>query len=170
MSELSLEQWLDVAVEATTETANKALACDSVAVAKPNRGPHLAPAGAYVPIISQKERILIGLVASEDGCMSLARSLLCMETDEADPEEQDIADAIQEIVNIVAGVVQRRAANQVGTVELGLPMFVVGKMRRASNEALAFAEMQFDQVSADLVLLRQTPPENTNAIKTAAQR
>lgn len=70
----------------------------------------------------------LAVVATEDTCKKMARALLCMEPDE-EVGNEELADAMGEIINIVAGVFKTRLAErekQVIPISLGLPLFLVG--------------------------------------------
>lgn len=149
-----MADWLAVAVESAAETATGALACE--AAEQVGGVERLLPddtAGAYVPIIAGNERLLVGLLSSDAGCQDLSRRLLGMEPEEV-PSGDDVADAVGEIVNIVAGVVQRRVAGRMPVLELGLPFFIRGQVVASDKQEVAVAAMQLDGVRADLVLVR----------------
>ncbi len=84
----------------------------------------------------------------------MTRSLLFMEPDEDDPSREDMADAVGEIVNIIAGIMQRDLAEQVPEIQLGLPIFVAGEVVRHPAQEAANSDVMFDGTSAKVVVLR----------------
>ncbi len=75
----------------------------------------------------------LAVMADAASCHAIARMLFAMEPDE-EPEPEDLADGLGEIVTVAAGLlkVKRLAAGQ--KVQLGLPLFVEG---RSCSEVVA---------------------------------
>ena len=153
---LSVEHWLSIAIEATAETVTGTLACTSFSITDRNAKMPGHSAGAYLPLLSGRELMNVGLLSSEDGCKALTRAMLMMEPEEGDPSDQDVADAIGEIVNIFAGVIKGKVAGEIPVLELGLPMFLTGKVTPREGDETAVASIQIDDVKADVVILRGT--------------
>ncbi|MEZ5063417.1 MAG: chemotaxis protein CheX [bacterium] len=153
--DFSLEQWLDVALEATGEVATTALGGEF-------RVTHLEPpdpsirTGAYIPLRSADQSLLVGLLGTESTCRKLARTLLGMEDEpEGDPSDPDVADAVGEIVNMLAGGIQRRMNGNDSRVELGLPIFVRGAILPTRRMEATMAGVVFDDVEAELLMFRE---------------
>ncbi|MDP6839465.1 MAG: chemotaxis protein CheX, partial [Planctomycetota bacterium] len=123
---LSTEQWLTVALEALKDSALGSFAAEGVFVTPEDSALAAEHSGAYVPLMAGDESMQVGLLTSEAGCEALTRALLAMEPDEAAPGLEDVVDAVGEIVNIVAGVMQRQLAEEGLFGEIGLPIFVEG--------------------------------------------
>ena len=151
---LSAQHWLQVAVDATRETGETSLGCESISQIDGAGAKPTSAEGAYVPLVASKERFLLGMLASETTCQSLARRLLGMEDDEEEPTQEDVADAVGEIVNIVAGVMQRQLADAVGAVELGLPFYVRGKVATTDKHEVGVCNLDLDGMGIELVVVR----------------
>jgi CheY-specific phosphatase CheX len=63
---------------------------------------------------------------------ALAKDLLMME----EPGEESIRDAVGELVNNIAGVFKSRYHEQYGSVALGLPLVVSGRVRPVGDNAM----------------------------------
>ena len=76
------------------------------------------------------ERVGYILIASEmPSAIAVAREMLMTE----DPDEESVRDAIGELTNNIAGCFKTRYHEQYGSVALGLPMVVSGKVRPLSD-------------------------------------
>jgi chemotaxis protein CheX len=129
-------------VETADEIATTALGFDGatmVSVSNQRPGPGN---GAYVPLISDTLNLQFALMASAGTCAALAKDLLGMEQD--DPlDDADIADAIGEIANIMAGGLKSRLVDADPGLKLGLPVVVCGYL---------FANASLEVVSAEVLI------------------
>lgn len=72
------------------------------------------------------DRVGYIIFASETGtAMEIAKSLLMLD----EPDDESIRDAIGELTNNIAGVFKSKYHDQYGSVALGLPLVVSGKIR-----------------------------------------
>jgi CheY-specific phosphatase CheX len=82
--------------------------------------------GSCISLIRPNGGWNLGLLGTNESCKSLARALLGMEPEE-DLGKEELADALGEIVNMVAGVVKRKLpAGESQELHLGLPLFIAG--------------------------------------------
>jgi len=146
----SPERWMREVVGAAEEIAT-AMGLGGVRVVGSIPLPSDLP-GAYLPIVGVGgASVYVGWLASNSGCEAMARALL------GDPtigrlSHDEVADAMGEIVNIVAGAVKRRMAPQGGTLILGLPIYVASPIRPLAGRALA-TQVTCGGVSGVLVLI-----------------
>lgn len=68
----------------------------------------------------------LAVMADRSSCNALTRVLFAMEPDE-DPELEDLADGLGEIVNVAAGVLKTKRLEAGQRVQLGLPLFMEGR-------------------------------------------
>lgn len=155
-AKLSASQWLDAAVDATRETAIASLGSAEVEVSGTHREVPVGLMGAYVPLMADDQSLHIGLVSSDEGCATMARALLGMEPDDEEEElrEDDMVDAVAEVVNILAGVMMRRMADRVSSFDLGLPIFVSGKVSCPGPHDVRVAVLDIDGVVAQVVMMQ----------------
>tara|TARA_R110000868_G_scaffold97621_1_gene268684 strand:+ start:142 stop:636 length:495 start_codon:yes stop_codon:yes gene_type:complete len=81
--------------------------------------------GAIIGLTSDTNTVQLMVVATRRGSEKLGKALLGFEPDET-IETGDLADAIGEIINIVAGMVKTAVNDQDDALSLTLPTFVEG--------------------------------------------
>ena len=92
-------------------------------------------------LVGASERILALNVTSADGRSISAAFLRGLQ---GEPDHDMIADALGELVNIVAGQVKSAAAGTAGAFEIGIPSVVVGQgheIRHQADMPASFARM-----------------------------
>lgn len=153
MSSLPLSDWLDATCGVMLEVAASALAFESSEeLARKNSLPRELP-GAYVPLLTERASLQVGIASTHEGCAALARALLCMEPGE-EVSHGDVADALGEIANIVAGALKGRMAPRAGSVTLGLPIFFNGAIEPTDKLEFAVADMRLGTIDASLVVVQ----------------
>ena len=151
---VSGDQWLNAALESVKEVATGALCNDEFEVTG-RRWRSTGHFGAYIPLVTEEESLHVGVVASRSGCALLTRALLGMEPDEEDPTHADVADAVGEIANMVAGGMQRRMSELFPLSQLGLPIFIHGDIEPTPKMETLVARVQIGEISLEVVVLRQ---------------
>ena len=149
---LAPARWLDAALDATEELAKTVLGCSDFCVGERDTPKTENLTCAYIPLISRSQAFQLGFAATRDSCEALTKNLLGMEEDE-DAGELDVADAVGEIVNIVAGGVQIRLADSALVIELGLPILTNGGIYALPTQETVGAEVKMDAVDAVIVLV-----------------
>ena len=145
-------RWLGMALDAAREVGTGSLDLAAEFVDARTRDRSEVSAGAFIPIICGPDKLHIGMASTEKGCIDLTRALLCMEPDEDDPTQEDVADAVSEIVNILAGIMQRMAPDDGPQVELGLPIFINGGIVACRLET-EFATIQYGNTVVDITVI-----------------
>jgi hypothetical protein len=153
--------WVVAMAEASTELA-LSLGIDAVEVLGWHDVPPTGMAGAYIPLLAEDQTLQLALLASPAGCADLSRLLLGMGADD-DVSAADIADAVGELVNIVAGGVKQRMQDPdgIGTgggLRLGLPVFIHGYVQPTQQLEVSLAAVRIGDVDAHLMVLRSTLP------------
>jgi len=154
MMSIALKTWTDSLEQAAVEVAELALGFQCSAVASSDGAPD-GVAGAYMPLFGGNgDSIYIGWLASEDASQKLARGLLGLADTDA-VAAADVADAMGEAVNILAGGLKRRMLPWVNPLALGLPIFSV-KPLRPLNASTYVCELRCGDVTSHLVLVHGT--------------
>ena len=109
--------------------------------------------GAYVGLVGDTAALQLGVVADHATCAALARALLCMEAEEQLSDE-DMADAMNEVANIVGGGVKRRMVDIDPSLKLGLPVFINGFVQPTHALETAAATVALGPYDAHLLILR----------------
>ena len=76
-----------------------------------------------------------------------------MGPDDEDLPPGDVADAVCEVVNIIAGGIKGRVNGRVPPIKLGIPIFVHGAVQPSGRNVLVVAEVLIGNVPAALVLV-----------------
>ena len=125
-SKLMLGPWRVAIEAAATEVATHALSLPGAIVKDPvGLDATVAMIGAHIPLVGAGRAFDVALVASADGCQALARAILCMGSGQA-ISDAEVADAIGEIVNMLAGSMKRKLSGFGADLTLGLPIFIHG--------------------------------------------
>lgn len=155
-----LSVWIDALTESTREVAVTSLGFDDISLEELLAGLPEAHTGVYLPLHTPSGPVQIALMADIPGCRSLAGALLGMdETEELG--DADVADAVGEVLNIVAGSLKTRIQEHERPVQLGLPMYVVGHVFPQDDIEGMVAKVKVGAIPAELMVLRQRipPPE-----------
>ena len=146
------KDWLRSAIDATAEVATGTLgyaANDQVEYSEEIPSGHR---GAFIGLISQHNSVQLGVMSANGGCEKLARDLLGFEADE-DVAHEDVADAVGEIINIVAGMVKKKLEDQDSNLKLGLPMFIEGRVAPMEQQGATVARLDLDGVGTQVVVV-----------------
>jgi len=111
--------------------------------------------GAFVQVVSKEGAVLVGLIASSEACDGLARLMLQMEPED-EIAENDANDAMGEIINIAAGGIKTKLSAEIGAIELGLPLFLSGRLHAVGNIAVEVAEMSIGHFPCELIVFALT--------------
>lgn len=127
--------WLEAAVVGLLEVTPTAL---SLAARVDSWGglDHVTGVGAVIPLISDHSNVELVFISSTSGCAVLARALVGMDPEE-DISPEDVADAMCELANIVAGVVKRQLHATEPGLTLGLPVAFEGRLMCVDGYAAA---------------------------------
>jgi CheY-specific phosphatase CheX len=147
-----LAGWLSD-LEASFETvAGTALGLSGLSVTRRHEAP-VNLHGAYLGLVGPTGAVQIGLASDEGGCQLLAKGLLGMGAEEAALPEAEVADAVCEIVNIVAGAFKSRLRDRASPLQMGLPVFIHGAVQSTEHVAVRVAEVQVGSIPASLLLV-----------------
>ena len=155
-----MDRWLDTLAAAADEVARGSLGGGGCRVLGTRAGFARFPAVAHIAIIAARP-VEIGFGASEASCEQLARELLQFGADEA-VEPPDVADALAELANMIAGVVKRRLAEARPDAPLavvGLPLFVRAPVEPAPDLESVVADVVLGAEHAELFVLRRVVEE-----------
>lgn len=114
--------------------------------------------GSLLPLQKGTESLHLGVLSDKAGCIALTRGLLQMEVDE-EVADEDIADAVGEIVNILAGVVQRALDGEGDGVKLGFPVYIRGEIIAPHKSEALCANLNLGPARADIIIVRGDPPQ-----------
>lgn len=151
-ADAGLGAWLADLEGAFEEVATSALGFAGMSItARHEAPPHLH--GAYLGLVGPTGAVQIGVASSAEGCQALAKGLMGMTPEDAALPENEMADAICEIVNIVAGGFKARLRDRANPLQMGLPVFINGAVQSTERVAVRVADVKFGDVPACLLLV-----------------
>jgi len=150
-SPLRAADWLRALESAYAELAPGALGLESPRAGLPMEEPPSSGAGAFLPLLGPSGSVQVALVSSEEGCAAVARGLLALQPgDPLSPPE--VADAVCEVVNILAGAVKARLRGQVA-LQMGLPTFFHGTVQPTERLGVDALEVRSGDLVTALVVV-----------------
>ncbi|MBL0276185.1 MAG: chemotaxis protein CheX [Anaeromyxobacter sp.] len=147
-----LATWLADLEGAFEEVATSALGFAGVEVTARHDTP-VPLHGAYLGLMGPAGAVQIGLASSLEGCQALARGLMGMTPAEADLPDGEVADAVNEIINIVAGAFKARVRDRASALQMGLPVFIRGAIQATDRVGVRVAEVKTGDLTAALLLV-----------------
>jgi len=159
MSEaLSAQAWMDCVLSAVNEVAEMTFESPANDVKDIESIPE-GREGSIMALNRGDESLQLGVLSDKAGCVALTRALLQMEEDE-EVAEEDVTDAVGEIVNILGGVVQRALDGQGDAVTLGFPIFIRGQIYPPNKSEARYVTLNLGPAQADLLVLRGELPKS----------
>lgn len=151
-----LGAWLADLEGACEEVSSTALGLAGMSVTGRHERPP-ALHGAYLGLVGPAGAVQIGLASSPEGCQALARGLMGMGPEEPALPDAEMADAVCEIINIVAGAFKARVRDRANPLQMGLPVFIQGAVQSTDRVAVRVAEVRLGDVPAVLLLVHPRP-------------
>jgi CheY-specific phosphatase CheX len=156
-SKIAVGHWRPAITAAATEIATYALSWPGAVVRDPvGLEATTSMIGAHIPLVGAGRAFDLALVSSFDGCRALARAILCMGPGPT-VTDAEVADAIGEIVNMLAGSMKRRLSGLAADLTLGLPIFIHGYLQPSDRLSVLALPIRFGTV--DTVVLVAGPRE-----------
>jgi hypothetical protein len=88
--------------------------------------------GGYISMMGERTSVRVGITSTEAGSLALAQAVLGLEDDVIIPK-RDIADAMCELMNIIAGQLKHELIAEAGALSIGLPVFLTEVPRTVST-------------------------------------
>jgi len=146
--------WADALVSATNELATTSLGYEEDTIISTISDLPDIPMYSLVALAGDDTTLQIGMAATPEDCMELSRTLLGMEPEDEELSEQDLVDALGEIVNVLAGGVKTRMAHVAASMRIGLPIVLKGTVNVSKSTDVSATLIRWDAAEAQLVLLR----------------
>ena len=155
---IDLREWMVYFREATSEVASSALKFEGPRPAPRRKGAPGAETdkprpGGFISLLSEGASLRLGITATLEGCRTLARSLLGLHPTQP-VTDREVGDAVSELMNIIAGRVKSRGSERDDSIQLGLPMFVEGRVQETGSMERQAAEIQLGPVDCTLLVYR----------------
>ena len=118
----------------------------------PSKGaPNLT--GAYLPLVCESWTMGLAIASDQAGCVRLASALMMIDEPDEELPAEDIADAIGEIANLLAGGVKQRLHERFSTVQLGTPVIFQGRVEALERQELAISEFNVGGANVEIMAL-----------------
>ncbi|HEY5962319.1 MAG TPA: chemotaxis protein CheX [Polyangiaceae bacterium] len=141
--------WLDATLAAATEFSETTLGSglgDTEAIRKLPEN----LTGCFVALVGQEESLQIGVASDPRGCQVLAQALFASD----DPlPDTDVADALGEIANIMAGGVKKRSGESNRGMALGLPIVMEGHVRISEHQQMVHCDIAMGDAPVRLLVV-----------------
>ncbi len=148
---ISTEDWLDATTKSLIEVAETYFDVSTME-AEDFLDDDSPKCGATIGLASEENTVQLMLVATRRGSEILGKALLGFDPDEA-IELGDLADAIGEIVNIVAGMVKGVVNDQDDSLNLSLPTFVEGTLEPVGGQVVLGTVINMGPVQTKVVVI-----------------
>ena len=148
-----VQTWMHAMVNSADELATSTLGLDGVVTLSEEMPTQRDLPGSYVALVGDIFNFEYGVAGTWDSFGVLARTLLFMEPEEI-LEDDDLADAINEVINIVAGGVKRRMSDVDPGLKLGLPAFFNGILHPTSHQEALSSKIEIAGAEIYLMLFR----------------
>jgi len=153
-SKLTLSKWRAAVASAATEIATYALQLPGAVVQDPVDAERAsAMIGAHIPMMGGGQAFDLAVVALDEDCKALSRAILCMAPG-APVRDAEVADAVGEIVNMLAGSVKRRMSGD-RDLELGLPIFLHGYIQPSDKLTVVALPTRFGTIETMVLIAGQ---------------
>jgi len=162
---IPLKDWASATSGSMEEFAIGALGLEDFSITTADAVAEAADCGGYIPILTERESVQIGLAADLASCRKLSRLLLVLEDSEPDPPLSEIRDAMGEIANVIAGAIKTRVGNlRTGLeIQLGLPFFVHGRIAPVAGLADAIVRFEAAGICCDIHVMHLPHRESSKA-------
>jgi CheY-specific phosphatase CheX len=150
---ITITEWLEYYVEAVNDVAKNALGFDECNLIKTEKEQRTGLVGSYLALVSDEICLQIGVASGKDDCRELARALLGMSPDDGDISDEEVADAVGEIVNILAGVLKGKVNDRANGIKLGLPIFIDGRIKASDQQQTLIGRVKLGSIPVELLIL-----------------
>jgi CheY-specific phosphatase CheX len=146
---ISPDEWLAATTKSLVEVVETYFDVSTMSEALFDEGPKC---GTMIGLVSDDNAVQMMLVATKQGAEILAKALLGFEPDE-EIDPGDLADAIGEIINIVAGMVKTVLNDQDKGLNLTLPTFVDGTLTPITGQTVSYEVIEMGPVQAKVLIV-----------------
>lgn len=160
----TIDTWLEMMAEATKKFSVISLGLEEGAVqmSKPVNTPPKGLSGAFLTMVSLDDTLQLGMASNKNGCKSISGALMGMTPRQMEAlSNEDIVDAMGEVVNIIAGMVKTKMENINPRINIGLPVFLTGNIEPSHQQEAGAIEIKIGDVKTQIVVIRQKNPSHS---------
>ena len=145
--------WMEAMVDAARELGASSLGFETGEVISTSDTMPDVQAGSCVALAGDEESLQVGMAASLATCMQLARRFCMLEPEDEDLDQADLSDVLGEIVNVLAGGMKTRIAEQAQSMSIGLPLVLYGPIEVPATTEIAVSNLRWEDQDVQLWLL-----------------
>lgn len=157
---LAITEWLVELEGAMLEVATAALGFPDAEIIEKGLKVTDNLGGAYLSLTGDIDTVQIGVTTDPEGFQRIAKALLGMEPTDEDLTAPDMADAVCEVVNVLAGIIKRRIQGKLSRLALGLPIFVRGGVQTTDRMSIIASKFRFGDILASIVIIQPAVPRH----------
>lgn len=146
-----LARWIEAVEQSAQECLISMLGLDSVELSTASELPDGDQYAAFVAVITDESCVQIGLALREEDCRKMAKRIFMVQTEEDSVSDEDMADSLGELANIIAGTAKAKVSDSVG--RLGLPLQLRGRLLVTNKQFLATRQALADDIKLNITLL-----------------
>lgn len=150
----SIRDWLGALVETLEELSVTYFDRERVSVQRLRQ--KLPNEGLYQAVMNVDPSVQISLLSDGEGFRRLTAVLLKMDPKDAEQlTEEEVGDAMGEVVNVISGMVKRKISDIPPDQNLGLPVFERGDLKLTADREKGSVEMMIGDVPARITVTRR---------------
>jgi len=156
MNQVPLKGWMEALISAMNELAVTSLGYEEGTLVSKDSTLKEEFSGSYIALVGDNTSLQIGVGTTREGCTRLARDLFALEPEDEDLSEQDEADALGELANVVAGGLKSRMSDHASDMQLGLPLMFHGTIEAPKHSEVSISVIRWNAAEVRLILLRNS--------------
>ena len=159
MDTSQLNELMRITLQSMKEISSITLQCAVTPL--PGRAdlPFSALVGSYVSLVGKVYVLQLGICSNENGLKAIAGMMMGMKPAESGAlTEDELADAIGEIGNILCGSVKKKLASKDASLQIGIPILVRGQVEVSSSIQSMDSDVSVGEVPVRMVVLLGSEP------------
>lgn len=156
MTTASIDIWLDELISAAEEVATSALGFEVSTLVNKDKPSNEDLRGSYLAMVGDEQTVQLGIAVKPEDSIPLARALMCMEPEDGDLSDEEIIDALGEMVNILAGGLKTRMDGRAPPMVIGMPLVMQGHVEVPNRASIARALVDWGGIEAQLLVYVQS--------------
>ncbi len=150
--QVSSLELLEVLVGSAHELATVVLGFENSTVIGPRDSYPEETHAAFISLDYDNGSICVAIAAETDALRQLSRALFAMEDEDEELPDEDIADAVGEIANILSGKVKHYLDKYNISPSTGMPNFVPGLIEINDSSDIALVDVELGQIPVTLFI------------------
>lgn len=151
--QMPIDSWLDQLADVAKEVAASTLSTEAFEIRDRTHGIPKELAGSWIAMVGDECSAQVGICSNQSGAKRLAGMMLGMGPDE-ELDDEGTADAVCELINVMAGVLKSRVSAQMAHFKLGIPVFFQGSLSVSGGTEAGSLQVCIDSIPVHLLVLK----------------